>query len=100
MIKVGKTYGNLMVDVQTGYEKLRDRARRIVIIVAGVDYAAADALLKRAKWNVKVAIVMQRANLTMVQAQRRLKKANDSVAEAIGEDAEPRLRELLKGVKT
>jgi N-acetylmuramic acid 6-phosphate etherase len=100
MIKVGKTYGNLMVDVQTGSEKLRDRARRIVIIVAGVDYAAADALLKRAKWNVKVAIVMQRANLTMVQAQRRLKKANDSVAEAIGEDAEPRLRELLKGVKT
>jgi N-acetylmuramic acid 6-phosphate etherase len=100
MIKVGKTYGNLMVDVQTGSEKLKDRARRIVIIVAGVDYAAADALLKRAKWNVKVAIVMQRANLTMVQAQRRLKKANDSVAEAIGEDAEPRLRELLKGVKT
>jgi N-acetylmuramic acid 6-phosphate etherase len=99
MIKVGKTYGNLMVDVQTGSEKLRDRARRIVIIVAGVDYAAADALLKRAKWNVKVAIVMQRANLTMVQAQRRLKKASDSVAEAIGEDAEPRLRELLKSVK-
>jgi N-acetylmuramic acid 6-phosphate etherase len=99
MIKVGKTYGNLMVDVQTGSEKLKDRARRIVIIVAGVDYAAADALLKRAKWNVKVAIVMQRANLTMVQAQRRLKKASDSVAEAIGEDAEPRLRELLKSVK-
>ena len=100
MVKVGKTYGNLMVDVQTGSEKLKDRARRIVMIVADVDYEAADALLKRAKWNVKVAIVMQRANLTMVQAQRRLKKASDSVAEAIGEDAGPRLKELLRAVKS
>ncbi len=95
MIKLGKTYGNLMVDVKTGSEKLKDRARRIVMIVAEVDYDAADALLKRAKWNVKIAIVMQRANLSMVQAQRRLKKANDSVAEAIGEDAGSRLKELL-----
>jgi N-acetylmuramic acid 6-phosphate etherase len=96
MIKVGKTYGNLMVDVQTGSEKLKDRARRIVMIVAGVDYEAADALLKRSKWNVKLAIVMERAALTLSQAQRRLKKANDSVAEAIGEDAETRLKELLQ----
>ncbi|MEP6592984.1 MAG: N-acetylmuramic acid 6-phosphate etherase [Acidobacteriota bacterium] len=100
MIKVGKTYGNLMVDVQTGSEKLKDRARRIVTIVGGVDYEAADALLKRSKWNVKVAIVMQRAGLTPTQAQRRLKKSNDSVAEAIGEDAEDRLKELLKAVKS
>ncbi|MEN3339422.1 MAG: N-acetylmuramic acid 6-phosphate etherase [Acidobacteriota bacterium] len=96
MIKLGKTYGNLMVDVKTGSEKLKDRARRIVMIVGEVDYEAADVLLKRAKWNVKVAIVMQRASLTMVQAQRRLKKANDSVAEAIGEDAGSRLKELLQ----
>ncbi len=100
MIKVGKTYGNLMVDVQTGSEKLKDRARRIVMIIAGIDYEAADALLKRAKWNVKIAVVMERAGLTIVQAQRRLKKSGDSVAVAIGEDAEPRLKELLKAVKT
>ena len=96
MIKVGKTYGNLMVDVQTGSEKLKDRARRIVMIVARVDYEAADALLKRSRWNVKLAIVMERAGLTLLQAQRRLKKAHDSVAEAIGEDAETRLKELLE----
>jgi N-acetylmuramic acid 6-phosphate etherase len=96
MIRLGKTYGNLMVDVQTGSEKLKDRARRIVGIVAGVDYEAADALLKRAKWNVKVAIVMQRASLTLPQALKRLKKANDSVSEAIGENAGTRLKELLK----
>jgi N-acetylmuramic acid 6-phosphate etherase len=99
MVKLGKTYGNLMVDVQTGSEKLKDRARRIVGLVTGLDYEAAEALLKRSKWNVKVAIVMQRASLTMPQALRRLKKAHDSVAEAIGEDAEPRLRELLGAAK-
>ncbi len=37
MIRVGKTYGNLMVDVQTGSEKLKDRARRIVAMVTGID---------------------------------------------------------------
>ena len=38
MIRIGKTYGNLMVDVQMGSEKLRDRARRIITIVTGLDY--------------------------------------------------------------
>ena len=95
MIKLGKTYGNLMVDVQTGSEKLKDRARRILGLVTGIDYDAADALLKRAKWNVKAAIVMEKANLTLPQAMKRLRKADNSVREAIGEDIEPRLRELL-----
>jgi N-acetylmuramic acid 6-phosphate etherase len=95
MIKVGKTYGNLMVDVQTGSEKLKDRARRILSVVTGIDYDAADALLKRARWNVKAAIVMQKADVTLADAVKRLKNADDSVREAIGEDVEPLLRELL-----
>src|SRR6188474_1985961 len=53
MIKIGKTYGNLMVDVRTGSEKLKDRARRILVIVTGLSYEEADGLLKRSKWNVK-----------------------------------------------
>jgi N-acetylmuramic acid 6-phosphate etherase len=96
MIRVGKTYGNLMVDVQTGSEKLKDRARRIIGIVTGLDYNDADALLRRARWNVKAAIVMEKTKLTLPQALRRLKKADDFVREAIGEDIEPRLRALLK----
>jgi N-acetylmuramic acid 6-phosphate etherase len=96
MIKVGKTYGNLMVDVQTGSEKLKDRARRILGVVTGIDYESADALLRRAKWNVKAAIVMQKANLTLPQALKRLRKADDSIREAIGEDIEPRLRQILE----
>jgi len=95
MIKWGKTYGNLMVDVQTGSEKLKDRAKRILTAVTGLDPDAAEALLKRAKWNVKAAIVMEKAGLTFPQALKRLRKADNSVREAIGEDIEPRLRQLL-----
>jgi N-acetylmuramic acid 6-phosphate etherase len=95
MIKVGKTYGNLMVDVQTGSEKLKDRARRIIAVVTGLDYDAANALLKRARWNVKAAIVMQKTGLSLAEALKRLKAAEDSVRDAIGEDVEPRLREVL-----
>lgn len=95
MIRIGKTYGNLMVDVHTGSEKLRDRARRIITIVTGLEYDAADALLRQAHWNVKAAIAMQKAGLTYAQALTRLRRAKDSVREAIGEDIEPRLKELL-----
>jgi len=95
MIKWGKTYGNLMVDVRTGSEKLKDRAKRILGVVTGLEPDEAEALLKRARWNVKAAIVMQKANLTLPQAMKRLRSADNLVREAIGEDIEPRLRELL-----
>ena len=96
MIKWGKTYGNLMVDVKTGSEKLKDRAKRILNVVTGLEPAEAEALLKRARWNVKAAIVMQKANLTLPQAMKRLRQNDNSVREAIGEDIEPRLRQLLR----
>jgi N-acetylmuramic acid 6-phosphate etherase len=95
MILIGKTYGNLMVDVQIKSEKLRDRARRIVQIVTGVTSEEADKLLRKANWNVKVAIVMQKAGLSHAKAVARLRKAKDHVGEAIGEDIEPRLRQLI-----
>jgi N-acetylmuramic acid 6-phosphate etherase len=97
MVKVGKTYGNLMVDVKTGSEKLKDRARRIIMTVTGMDdYDAADRLLRRARGNVKAAIVMQKADVSYSEAVKRLRHADESIREAIGEDIEPRLRQLLK----
>jgi N-acetylmuramic acid 6-phosphate etherase len=96
MIKVGKTYGNLMVDVQTGSEKLKDRARRILSTITGIDYDEADAILKRSKFNVKAAIVMHKTGLTLPQALRRLKTADDSVRAAIGEDLEAGLVPALE----
>ncbi|HUR22037.1 MAG TPA: N-acetylmuramic acid 6-phosphate etherase [Vicinamibacterales bacterium] len=95
MVRIGKTYGNLMVDVKTSSEKLRDRAQRIVSMVTGADRDEAKALLTSAKWNVKVAIVMKKAGLTATQATRRLKQADDSIREALGEDIETQLRQLL-----
>jgi N-acetylmuramic acid 6-phosphate etherase len=95
MILLGKTYGNLMVDVQTGSEKLRDRARRILHIVAGLDPDEAEKLLKRAHWNVKAAIVMQKTGLSYTSALARLRRSSDRIREAIGEDIEPRLKALI-----
>lgn len=96
MIRVGKTYGNLMVDIHTGSEQRRDRARRIVSMVTGIPPEEAGGLLKRAKWNVKAAIVMQKSGVTYAQALRRLKSADDSMRTALGEDLEPTLRKLLR----
>ena len=86
-----------MVDVQTGSEKLKDRARRIVVIVTGLDYDEADKLLRRAHWNVKAAIVMQKTRPHLPQALARLRKAHDFVRDAIGEDVEPRLQGAADG---
>jgi len=96
MIRIGKTYGNLMVDVRTGSEKLKDRARRIVNMVTGLEYDDADKLLARARWNVKAAIVMQKTGLSYVKAMTRLRKANGLMRDALGEDIEPRLRALIE----
>jgi Predicted sugar phosphate isomerase len=85
-----------MVDVQMGSEKLKDRARRIIGIVTGLDYDAADALLRKAHWNVKAAIVMQKSSLAYPQALSRLRRSHDFVRDAIGEDVEARLKALLK----
>jgi N-acetylmuramic acid 6-phosphate etherase len=95
MILTGKTYGNLMVDVQINSEKLKDRARRIVQMVTGLDQDEADRVLKKAQYNVKAAIVMQKTGLSHAKALARLRRAKDSVREAIGEDIEPRLRSLI-----
>jgi N-acetylmuramic acid 6-phosphate etherase len=95
MIRIGKTYGNLMVDVRTGSEKLKDRARRIVIMVTGLEYDDADKLLAKARWNVKAAVVMQKTGLSYLKAMSRLRKANGLMRDAIGEDIEPRLKTLI-----
>ena len=58
MIRLGKVYGNLMVDLQTKNEKLQERAKRIISEVTGCDYEHATATLRAAQGSVKTGIVM------------------------------------------
>lgn len=75
MIKLGKVYGNLMVDVQVKNDKLRDRARRIISEIGGVDMDRAAVLLTQANNEVKTAIVMARRGVGADEARARLKAA-------------------------
>ncbi len=74
MIRLGKTYGNLMVDLQATNAKLRDRAERIVCEVCGVTADEARTLLYAAGGSVKVAIVMQKLNVDADAARAALTK--------------------------
>jgi N-acetylmuramic acid 6-phosphate etherase len=98
MVKIGKTYGNLMVDVRTGSAKLKDRATRMVSMVTGLARPDAVALLSRARWNVKTAIVMARLGGSDVAARKRLRGAGDSMRVALGEDLASVLRRQSKGL--
>lgn len=85
MVLCGKTYHNLMIDVQPTNQKLLARAIRLVGTVAQTDEKTARKLLLGANKNVKTAIVMHRKQCTRCQAVRRLKKAAGVLAEALDE---------------
>jgi len=85
MVRLGKTYGNLMVDVRVTNEKLRDRARRIVEQAAAVGPEEAGAALTAAGDEAKVAVVMLRAGLSAGQARERLLAAGGHLRRALGE---------------
>ncbi len=68
MVRLGKTYGNLMVDMKMSNDKLRDRAERMVITVCGLERNAARELLQRAENSVKHAIVMHKLGVERAEA--------------------------------
>lgn len=83
MIKLGKVYGNLMVDVMVTNQKLADRARRIVIEVTGISYDEADNLLNQTGNHVKTAIVMALKNITVEEARKQLETSQGILAQVI-----------------
>lgn len=86
MIRLGKVYGNLMVDVSARSNKLRDRAVRILCAVCGqCTEAEALALIERAGGSVKTAIVMRKLSLTREQAEKRLAECGGFVRRALDE---------------
>ncbi len=76
MIRSGKVYQNLMVDVRATNAKLRDRAARIVSTLTGLPREESFALLDRAGGSVKVAVVMQRRGVDSAAAERMLAQAD------------------------
>jgi len=74
MIKLGKVYGNLMVDLMAVNEKLVDRGTRIISQITGLDYELAKAKLFEAEKSVKIAIVMEKLNCSLENAKIALEK--------------------------
>lgn len=72
MIKMGKIYENLMVDLRAINAKLTDRAERIIMTVTGISREDAKKLLEAAFGNAKVAVVMQKLGLDYTEAKKRL----------------------------
>ena len=85
MVRLGKCYGNLMVDVRPTNAKLVERARRIVMDVVGCGYDEACQLLQAANHEVKVAIVMGIAGLPAGEARERLRRHGGFVRKVLGE---------------
>ena len=85
MVRLGKVYGNLMVDVMPTNEKLVRRAISIVSTAAGVDEGRARQALEQCGFSVKTAIVMLVRGLDAGEAQQRLQETGGVIAKAIGE---------------
>jgi N-acetylmuramic acid 6-phosphate etherase len=88
MVRLGKTYGNLMVDLQPTNEKLRHRARRLVATLAGCTPEEAARLLEAAGGRTKVAIVAGRLGCDPATAAALLERAGGSVRAALAEGGE------------
>ncbi|NGQ94890.1 N-acetylmuramic acid 6-phosphate etherase [Brevibacillus sp. SYP-B805] len=83
MIKLGKVYGNLMVNVQATNQKLRERVKTIIRAATGVGYAEAERLAQEAGGDARLAIVMQKTGLGAQEAARLLAAAGGNVRHAI-----------------
>lgn len=86
MIRLGKTFGNLMVDLRASNAKLTDRTVRIVMEVCGVDRAAAGELLAKADGGLKTAIVMSLIGVDRSSAEQKLAENGGVIRRVVGRD--------------
>jgi N-acetylmuramic acid 6-phosphate etherase len=83
MVRLGKVYENMMVDLQRTSEKLVERGRRTVMMATGASYDEAERALEAAGGHVKTALVTILANVPVEEARRRLEAAGGFVRPAI-----------------
>lgn len=94
MVRLGKLYGNLMVDVRATNAKLEGRARRLVQHATGASDAAAQAALEACGGSVKTALVMLKLGIGAEEAARRLEAAGGHARRVLGEQV---LGEQVRG---
>lgn len=82
MVKIGKTYNNIMVDLQLTNNKLKERAKRIVMEIAEIDYEKAVELLAETNGNVKTALLMALSGISKTEAEESLRVANGRIKQA------------------
>lgn len=83
MIKLGKVYGNLMVDVKATNEKLVERAKRIIMLASDSSYDEASNLFEASNQNVKVAIIMKKCELNVEDSIQLLYENDENISKAI-----------------
>jgi N-acetylmuramic acid 6-phosphate etherase len=83
MVKLGKVYNNLMVDLKASNQKLEDRSIRILQIATGIDAESAAAVLEKASMNCKLAIMMIETGLSAEEAQAALDRSEGNLKAAI-----------------
>jgi N-acetylmuramic acid 6-phosphate etherase len=83
MVRLGKVYGNRMVDVAVTNSKLEDRALRILSDLAGVDRAQARQLLRESQGSVKQALLMARHGINAQDARERLERSGGQLRSAL-----------------
>lgn len=82
-VRIGKTFGNVMVDLQQTNAKLKERSKKILMSLTGVNYDESEEFLIKSKGNVKTALVMILANCDYVAAIEKLEKADGFVKKAL-----------------
>jgi len=89
MIRLGKTFGNLMVDMRATNDKLKDRSERIVMEIAGLDRAKAREVLGQSGGVVKTAIVMSMLGLSRAEAERKLEEQGGVIRRVVNREPPP-----------
>jgi N-acetylmuramic acid 6-phosphate etherase len=83
MVLLGKTYENMMIDLQLTNKKLAERAKRIIMMITGVGYEEASEFLTKSDGHVKTSLVMILADVSKEEAKDRIKRANGFVRKAL-----------------
>lgn len=87
MIRLGKVYGNMMIDLLMNSRKLEERSKRVVMMITGLDYQQAAEVIKEAGGHVKTALVMILADVDAEEAKRRITESDGFVRQAIKRNA-------------